>query len=226
MNNRGRVLPQGSSPCRVNHAPRSRADCFGVTPRQPIVNQARSCEGCFSQGMFPKSVSGTSGKRRKNKGNDMAEDGVNDAILRETLKDVVRHVKNGCTLSFRAESAYGQSIIWASERIAELESQKQSTETGSDENRDENLSKSSLKISKSPLLESPDSNEEIHQRRRRERLLDELTLICVRDRIEQLIDTDGKQTEPGATTEQRWGRNSRETADQICRGINEYDAAH
>ena len=57
-------------------------------------------------------------------------------------------------------------------------------------------------------------------------MLDKVTLICVRDRIDQLIGADGKQVEPGATTEQRWGRNSRETADQICRGINEYDAAH
>ena len=66
--------------------------------------------------------------------------------------------------------------------------------------------------------------EEQYQRRRRERMLDQITLICVRDRIGQLIDAGGEQIEPGATTEQRWGRNSRDTADQICRGIDEFDA--
>ena len=238
--------------------------------------------------MFPKSVSGTSGKLRENKGDDMTQDGVNDAMLRKKLKDFVNYAKNGNSLSFLIDSAYAQAIIWASERIAELEGQTQSPETGSDEVRDaffclghrtemsaemtaisyceavawgqdrirhlerdlrdeqevvgeikkleleneqlslenESLSKTILAISKSPQLASPESDEEIHQRRRHERILDEITLICVRDRIEQLIDADGKQIEPGATAEQRWGRNSRDTADNICRGINEYDAAH
>lgn len=126
----------------------------------------------------------------------MTKDGVNDAMLREKFRGVVRHVKNGSDLSFSTDSAYAQAIIWASERIAELESQTQ----------------------------SPETDEEIHQRRRRERLLDEVTLICVRDRIEQLINAGTEHFEPGATTEIRWGRNSRDTADNICRGINEYDA--
>jgi TolA-binding protein len=101
----------------------------------------------------------------------------------------------------------------------ELENEKSAYKRLEQENEQlelENLQ--NLKVAK--------TDEEIHERRRRERMLDEITLICVRDRIEQLIDADGKQTEPGATTEQRWGRNSRDTADNICRGINEYDAAH
>ena len=104
------------------------------------------------------------------------------------------------------------AIKWAQTTLIELELKNQ------------NLSKTVLTLPKSPLLASTDSEEGIHQRRRRERMLDEITLICVRDRIEQLIDAGGEQIEPGATTEQRWGRNSRDTADQICRGIDEFDA--
>ena len=48
MNNRDRVLPQGSSPCRVNTIPRSRADCLGHTTAADR-GQVRSCEGCFLQ---------------------------------------------------------------------------------------------------------------------------------------------------------------------------------
>ena len=190
----------------------------------------------------------------------MAEDGLKQRMRhKEKLGDIVQHLKNGVYLSCIADSAYGQSIIWASERIAELEAETPSPEVidkareaffslGIDREKttisyceaiawgkncikqleleNENLSKTILAISSSPLLASPESDEEIHQRRRRERMLDEITLICVRDRIEQLIDADGKQNESGATTGQRWGRNSRDTADNICRGINGYDAAH
>ena len=223
--------------------------------------------------MFPKSVSGTSGKLPKNKGNDMAEDGINDAILRENLQDVVQHVKNGSDLSFRTDSAYGQSIIWASERIVELEGQKQSPETGSDENRvaffglghgveidpirygaavawghdyirrlerdkrdvqelldqnselrreneqlsleNENLSKTVLTLSKSPPLASPESDEEIYERRRRERLLDEVTLICVRKKIETMGDDSDDKLETGFR--------ARDIAEDIWAGINEFD---
>ena len=200
--------------------------------------------------MFPKSVSGTSGKLRENKGNDMTEMNLDDAMLREKLQDVVRHAKNGHALSFRIDSAYAQAIIWASERIAELESQTQSPETGSDQVRglffrlgygcettpttyceavawgqdrikkleleNESLSEIVLKHSKSPLLTSPDSEEEIHQRRRRERMLDEVTLICVRDGIERLPRGDAE--------EQSWGDLARDTATEICWGIDEFDA--
>jgi hypothetical protein len=154
--------------------------------------------------MFPKSVSGTSGKLRENKGDDMAEDGVNDAMIREKLKDVVRHAKTGNALSFRTDSAYAQAIIWASERIGQLELEN------------ENLSKTILTLSKSPQLASPDPDEETHQQRRRERMLDEITLICVRDGIERL---KGDQTE-----EKGCGFLARDIADKLCYGIDKWDA--
>jgi len=62
----------------------------------------------------------------------------------------------------------------------------------------------------------PDSDEDRHQRRRRERLLDEVTLICVRDGIERMNRV--------ATVEKTWGAMSRDTADNICDAINEFDA--
>ena len=138
-------------------------------------------------GMFPKSASGTSGKLRENKGNDMAEDGLSDATLRQKLADVVRHVKNGSDLQFRTDSAYGKAIIWASERIAELEAG-------------------------SPL---PDSDEEIRQRRRRERMLDEITLSSVRGFLH--LHAEEK-------TYREIGVSARDRAEDICRGIDEFDA--
>jgi archaellum component FlaC len=60
------------------------------------------------------------------------------------------------------------------------------------------------------------SDEERHQRHRRERMLDEITLICVRDGIERMNSE--------STAEKAWGRLCRDIADSICRGINEYDA--
>ena len=226
---------------------------------------------------------------QENKGGNMEQDNVDHiAKNRKKFEDVVWHVKNGVGLSFTADSALVQAVIWASKRIAELEAESPLPETGSDEVRvaffclghrtemsaemtaisyceavawgqdrlrhlerdkrdvqellnqnselsrenerleleNENLSRTVLMLSKSPQLASPDSDEEIYERRRRERMQDEITLICVRDRIEQLIDAGTEHFEPGATTETRWGRNSRDTADNICRGINEYDAAH
>jgi len=62
----------------------------------------------------------------------------------------------------------------------------------------------------------PESDEDRHQRRRRERLLDEVTLICVRDGIERMNRV--------ATVEKTWGAMSRDTADNICDAINEFDA--
>ena len=131
----------------------------------------------------------------------MAEDGVNDAMIREKLKDVVRHAKTGNALSFRTDSAYAQAIIWASERIGQLELEN------------ENLSKTILTLSKSPQLASPDPDEEIHQQRRRERMLDEITRFCV---------TFGFDSEDRTLKE--WGRTSRGMAIEIINGINEYDA--
>ena len=179
----------------------------------------------------------------------MTEMNLDDAMLREKLQDVVRHAKNGHALSFRINSAYAQAIIWASERIAELESQTQSPETGSDKVRDaffclgyrtemtaisyceavtwgqdrikklelenESLSKTILMLSAPPMLASPDSDEEIHQRRRRERLLDEITLICVSKEIDKMVDVSDDELETGFR--------ARDIASDIWAGINEFD---
>ena len=60
-----------------------------------------------------------------------------------------------------------------------------------------------------------ESDEELHQRHRRERLLDEVTLICVHLRMDQVT---------GGVVDQRdWGRAFRDAASNICHGINEYD---
>ena len=133
----------------------------------------------------------------------MAEDGVNDAMLREKLKDVVRHAKTGGAINFRTYPAYAQAIIWASERIGQVEREN------------ENLSKNILTLSKSPQLTSPDSDEEIHQRRRRERLLDEITLSCVRGFLHG--DVAGK-------TNKQAGASARDRAEGICHGIDEFDS--
>lgn len=122
----------------------------------------------------------------------------------------------------------GNPVQWGQVRVQYLEKYLEDLldQVKRLELENENLSKTVLTLSNSTLLASPESEEEIYDRRRRERMLDEITLICVRDRIEQLIDADGKQDESGPTTERRWGRNCRDTADNICRGINGYDAAH
>lgn len=179
----------------------------------------------------------------------MAEYGLNDAMIRDHLRDIVRHLKNGVYLSCMAKSGYAQAIIWASERIAELEGQTQSPETDDDENRDvfltleggdsimspknckalewaqiylmelerenENLSKTILTLSKSPQLASSESEEEIYERRRRERLLDEITLICVSKEVEKISDDSGDALDTGFRV--------RDIAKDIWMGINELD---
>ena len=203
----------------------------------------------------------------------MTEDDVNDAMLREKLKDVVLHAKTGNVMSFRMDPAYAKAIIWASERIRELEAEFSVPEKSGDEIRDmffglgygceltainyceavlwgqnrirhlerdlrdeqevvgeikkleleneqfklenENLSKTILTLSNPPLLESPDLDEEIHQQRRRERLLDEITLFCVKF---------GFDSDDGTLKE--WGHTSRGMAIEIINGINEHDAKH
>jgi hypothetical protein len=49
-----------------------------------------------------------------------------------------------------------------------------------------------------------------------ERMLDEVTLICVRDNIERI--------DPVAIQGQEWGFASRNIAKNICRGIDQFDA--
>ena len=61
-----------------------------------------------------------------------------------------------------------------------------------------------------------ESDEDRHQRHRHERMLDEVTLICVRNGIERMNRE--------SITEHKWGRMSRDTAENICDGIMEFDA--
>ncbi len=63
---------------------------------------------------------------------------------------------------------------------------------------------------------NPESDEDRHQQHRRERMLDEVTLICVMREIDKL--------DVNATAERYWGRMSRDTAENICDGINDFDA--
>jgi len=62
----------------------------------------------------------------------------------------------------------------------------------------------------------PESDEDRHQRRRQERMLDEVTLICVRDGI--------KRMKLEATSEPNWVQSFRDIAENICNSISEYDA--
>jgi phenylalanyl-tRNA synthetase alpha subunit len=52
----------------------------------------------------------------------------NIATHRQKLADVVRHLKSESVVQFRTESAYAQAIIWASERLAELETLEEATD--------------------------------------------------------------------------------------------------
>ena len=65
---------------------------------------------------------------------------------------------------------------------------------------------------------SDESDEDRHQRHRRERMLDEITLVLVQGQMEEWTE--------GVDAERHWGKLSRETAENICDGINEYDAEH
>ena len=61
-----------------------------------------------------------------------------------------------------------------------------------------------------------ESDEELHQRRRRERMLDEVTLICVHLGMYQVTE--------GVVDQRDWGRAFRDIAKNICNGIDEDDA--
>jgi hypothetical protein len=128
-------------------------------------------------------------------------------MAKEIDKEIQAHRKTLLSVfEMRTDSAHAQAIIWAIEHIRQIELEN------------ENLAKTILAISNSPSVTSKEPDEEIHQRRRRERLLDEVTLICVRDRIERMA-MDEK-------SERNWGKINRDTAYNICDGINDDDAAH
>ena len=158
----------------------------------------------FGMVVFLKSVSGTSGKLRKNKGDDMAEESDKEIEAhRKNLQSVYWAIQGGRSFEMRTDSAHAQAIIWAINRIGQLELEN------------ENLSETSLTLSKSPPLASPESDEQIHQRRRRERMLDEITRFCV---------TFGFDSDDGTLKD--WGHKSRGMAIEIINGINEHDAKH
>ena len=97
----------------------------------------------------------------------------------------------------------------------ELENEKAAYKRLEEENEQlelelKNLNKTILTLSKSPQLVSPDSDEEIHQQRRRERMLDEITLLCVKFDIKHKNDD---------STWSEWGNWSRMDALDILRGI-------
>lgn len=124
-----------------------------------------------------------------------------------------------------------ESIAWGQNRIRHLERDKRDAQELLDQNselrreieeleialEDESLRKTTLTISNSPPMASPGLVEAIHQQRRRERMLDEVTLICVRDGIERLPRSDAEE-------QQIRGHLARGIAEKVCWGIREFDA--
>jgi cell division protein FtsB len=156
-------------------------------------------------------------QRIKNKGDDMTD--MTEAEItghRIIFEDVVLYLKNGIHVDLRATSDNAASIIWASERIDELEMAKKKGEEMAETIDELEAEIKRLTDQSSSKSTNPESDEELHQRRRRERMLDEVTLICVRDGIERM------NCDPNA--EHSWGRRSRDSAENICDGINDFDA--
>ncbi|MEI8016643.1 MAG: hypothetical protein WCH39_00520 [Schlesneria sp.] len=173
--------------------------------------------------MFPKLVSGTSGKLRENKGDGMAE--MSERQLRQAFFDLFAIKSNE-----KAVRKWGQDRIQHLEeqnkamlgvfsqkelRIASLESHLNDRNETIDRLEEEIQRLNNQLLGKST---SQESDEDRHQRRRRERMLDEVTLICVRYRIGRMG--------VGETENTMWGRNSRDIAENICHGINDFDAKH
>jgi ElaB/YqjD/DUF883 family membrane-anchored ribosome-binding protein len=184
--------------------------------------------------MFPKSVSGTSGKSRENKGDDMAE--TSDDELRQRFFELVL-----------SNASQNEIVWWSQNRVRMLEEQNKAMLGVVDHNKallgvfsqkegrieslqsqlgDRNEAIDELEAEIKRLTGLTDqllsnctnlqSDEERHQRHRRERMLDEVTLICVRDGMRQMTES---------LTGQRYaGRVFRDAAENICHGINEHDA--
>jgi cell division protein FtsB len=133
------------------------------------------------------------------------------------FEDVVLYLKNGIHVDLRATSDNAASIIWASERIDELEmANKKQGEEMTETIAELEAEIKRLTDQSSGNSTNPESDEDRYQRHRRERMLDEVTLICVRDGIERM------NSYPIA--EHSWGRMSRDSAKNICDGINGFDA--
>jgi seryl-tRNA synthetase len=158
--------------------------------------------------MFPKLASGTSGKSRENMGDDLTE--MNKDQLRQAFFDL-----------FALKSNEKAVRKWGQNHVRDLEQQIEAMEDHLQE-RNATIDELEAKLQDNrthtrQTLSSmlPESDEERHQRHRRERMLDEVTLICVRDGIERM--------EVGVMNERGLGKISRDAADNICRGINQYD---
>jgi len=176
--------------------------------------------------MFPKLASGTSGKLRKNKGDGMIEMSDNEKRT--------RFFRLGESSTYTAEAR--ETVLWAQNRIEYLE--KHSRDMGqlfkqqeeevanlqshlNDRNQTIDRLEAEVKFSQTAVSQitgstSQESDEDLHQRHRRERMLDEVTLICVRNGMNQ-----GTESLAG----QRYaGQLFRVAAENICDGINHYDA--
>jgi len=176
--------------------------------------------------MFPKFASGTSGKSRENKGSGMAD--TSDDEDRNLFFKLADYMGSNYT---GAKSA----IKWGQIRIRYLEQQTKDTLhqlsvreariahvqslLKDADKRIEDLEKENARLtdclSCAPAVES---DEDCHQRLRREEMLDEVTLICVRNRM--------FQADLNTLSQREFGKISRDAADNILRGINEYDAEH
>jgi len=107
----------------------------------------------------------------------------------------------------------GELLKQREKNIADLESHLQERNETIDELERE-IKIYQTAVSKITGSTSQESDEDRHQRHRRERMLDEVTLICVRDEFG--ISRGDLH---------RIGCRSRDAAADICDGINQYDAA-
>lgn len=164
------------------------------------------------------------------------------ATHRINFGDMASRIKNGTDMDFEAGSDYAAAIIWASERIAELEETLPMPEASDDENRElffrlgsgcggysityctaiawgqtriRQLELENENLSNSPPVEDPESGEETHQRRRREQMLDEVTLTLIADGLREMNCTINE-----------FGNGIRQSAIKLCDGINEADSKH
>ena len=161
----------------------------------------------------------------------MTEDGGNDAMFKEKFEGVIQHLKNKNDLNLRTDSTYAQAIIWASERIAKLESRTQSPETSSDKVRDVFLN-----LGYGDRIESRKNNKALTwaQRQFLELELENRSLSnTVRNlsKSPQLASPDSdeeiyeRQERERLLDEIRsWGHLARDLADKICWAIDEFDA--
>lgn len=174
--------------------------------------------------MVPKFASGSSGKCRENKGDDMTKDSEDE--LRNAFFDLLAISSNE-----KSVREWGQNRVRSLEQsIASMEIQihkrnqtiEELTETVESlqdfESAYEKLKSKTARESKKSVSASErlKSEEDLHQRRRRERMLDEVTLMLLPHGMDGWdSNIDG---------EREWGSGARDTAENICQGIIEFDA--